>query len=106
MNGHPSVDALRALAERIDAAPAVARRSGGLFGAAAAYLPGERIEGIRPRDHDGLEIHVVMRWDFTVDEVERQVLDAVGDVWAQQPVILVIDDIVAPSDRAEPLATS
>jgi hypothetical protein len=104
MTTAPSAELLRALAQRIDAAPAVARRSSGLFGAAAAYLPGERIEGIRLRDDNGLEVHVVMRWNSTVDEVERQVLDAIGDACEHQQVTLVIDDIVAPTDPAERVA--
>jgi hypothetical protein len=97
----PSVDVLRALAGRIDAAPSVARRSGGAFGVAAAYLPGERIEGIRIREESVLEIHVVMRWEFTVDDVERQVLAAVGDFWPPQAVTLFVDDIVAPAESFE-----
>jgi hypothetical protein len=96
----PNADALRELARRIDAAPSVARRSGGAFGVAAAYLPGERIEGIRFRDEGALEIHVVMRWEFTVDDVEREVLAAVGDFWPSEEVSLFIDDIVGPAASA------
>ena len=86
---------LRDLAGKIDAAPSVERRSGGVLGTAAAYLPGERIEGLRLRD-DRLEVHVVMRWGSTVDDVERQVLAAAGTGWDPKKVDLVIDDIALP----------
>jgi hypothetical protein len=99
----PDAEALRALAVRLDAAPSVARRSSGAFGVAAAYLPGERIDGIRLRDGGTVEIHVVMRWEFTIDDVERQVLEAVGDAFPAEAVVLFVDDIVGP---AEPAAMS
>jgi hypothetical protein len=86
---------LRELARKIDAAPSVDRRSGGVLGTAAAYLPGERIEGLRLRDNR-LEVHVVMRWGSTVDEVEREVLAAAGSGWDPKKVDLVIDDIALP----------
>lgn len=93
MNNARDPEVLRALAARIDAAPSVARRSGGILGTAAAYLPGERIEGLRVRDRDRLEVHVVMRWGSTVDDVEREVLDAIGPLWDRPAVDVVIEDI-------------
>lgn len=89
----PDPERLRAIAARIDAAPSVARRSGGLWGTAAAYLPGERIEGLRLRDAHTLEVHVVMTWESTVDDVERDIAAAVGDRWNGGSVDIVIDDI-------------
>jgi hypothetical protein len=86
---------LRELAGKIDDAPSVERRAGGVLGTAAAYLPGERIEGLRLRD-DRLEVHVVMRWGSTVDDVEREVLAAAGTGWDPKKVDLVIDDIALP----------
>jgi hypothetical protein len=82
-------DTLRAIAARLDAASSIARRSGGALGTAAAYLPGERIEGVRVLDDGRLEVHVVMRWGHTVDDVEREVLAAVGG----RSVDVVIDDL-------------
>jgi hypothetical protein len=93
VNGASDPEVLRALAARIDAAPSVARRSGGILGTAAAYLPGERIEGLRIRDGYRLEVHVVMCWGSTVDDVEREVLDAIGALWDRATVDLVIEDI-------------
>jgi hypothetical protein len=91
------VDALRRVAENVDRAPSVARRTSGALGTAAAYLPGERIDGIRVRD-DRLEVHVVMRWGTTVDAVEREVVAAVaGGGWDPDRVDVVIDDIEAPA---------
>ena len=90
-------DVLRAIAANVDRAPSVARRTGGALGVAAAYLPGERIEGLRVRD-DRLEVHVVMRWGVTADAVERDVLSAVGDAaWDPARVDVVIDDIDVPA---------
>lgn len=86
---------LRDIAARVDDAPSVARRSGGLLGTAAAHLPGDRIEGLRVRA-ERLEIHVVMTWKSRVDDVERDVLDAVGDRWDLTLVDLVVEDIDAP----------
>jgi hypothetical protein len=94
---------LRALADRIDGAPSVARRSGGPFGSVAAYLPGDRIEGLRLLEGDALEIHVVMRWESTVDEVEREVLDAARELWPSDAVNLVIDDIALPEPIRAPV---
>ncbi|MCU1426272.1 MAG: hypothetical protein JWL83_272 [Actinomycetia bacterium] len=93
MNDARDPEVLRALAARIDAAPSVARRSGGVLGTAAAYLPGERIEGLRVRDGIRLEVHVVMRWGSKVDDVERDILEAIGSLWPPTAVDVVIDDI-------------
>jgi hypothetical protein len=95
---------LRALADRIDGAPSVARRSGGPFGSVAAYLPGDRIEGLRLLEGDALEIHVVMRWESTVDEVEREVLGTVRDLWPSDAVSLVIEDIALPEPVRPPVS--
>jgi hypothetical protein len=98
---------LRTLAGRIDAVPSVVRRSSGILGTAAAYLPGERLQGLRLLDERTLEVHVVMNWDSTVDNVEREVLEAIGDRWERGSVLLVIDDIEsapaspAPASRAD-----
>jgi hypothetical protein len=102
MTEAPSPALLRALADRVDAAPSIARRSGGPFGVVAAYLPGERIEGLRLLEGEALEIHVVMRWGFTVVEVEREVLDATRDLWPSEAVHLVIDDIALGEPELQP----
>jgi len=82
---------LRTIARRLDAGPSIARRSAGPFGTFAAYLPGERIEGVRVVADNHLEIHVVMRWAATVDDVERDVIAAVDDQTVAVDVI--VDDI-------------
>lgn len=95
-----NADFLRELAARIDAAPSVARRSSGLIGTVAAYLPGERIEGIRIQNGRPVAIHVVMKWPATVDQVETDVLEALGGAWGTQTVDIVIDDIQIPGETA------
>jgi hypothetical protein len=99
-------DNLRIIAARVDAAPSVARRSGGVLGSAAAYLPGERIEGLKIRDAQRLEVHVVMRWGTTADDVEREVLAAVGDRWDVGPVDIVVDDIALPDEPTQAAVAS
>ena len=104
---------LRRIADRIDQIPSVVRRSGGVVGAVAAYLPGERITGLRVTAEGRLQVHVVMAWGSTVDEVESQVLAAVEGLWADGPVDLTVDDIellpapqldaAGSGDGAEPL---
>jgi hypothetical protein len=84
--------ALREIAGRIDHAPSVAGRSRGLFGTAATLLPGERIDGLRVRA-GRLEVHVVMTGGGTVSQVERDVLDAVGNRWECSLVDIVVEDI-------------
>jgi hypothetical protein len=64
-----------------------------MHGVAAAYLPGERVDGLWCRSDGRLEVHVVMRWGTTVDAVEREVLAALGDGYDAEVVDLVIDDL-------------
>lgn len=86
---------LRRIAGLLDASPAIAGRSTGPLGVAAAYLPGERIEGIRLLDDQRLEIHVVMRWTTTANVFDA-VQAAVRDAGAVAVVDVVIDDIELP----------
>lgn len=98
------IDRLRALAARIDALPEVVRRSGGVADAVATYLPGDRLVGVRLRG-GAVEVHVVMRWSTTVDDVERAVVDA-ARAEGFAAVDLVIDDIEMPSSRPQALTSS
>lgn len=99
MTGASDADLLRRIGALVDAAPSVVRRCRGPLGIASAYLPGERIPGLRRRSDGRLEIHVVMDWSATVDQVETEVIEAVGDRWTDGPVDVMVDDIDAP-DRA------
>ncbi len=94
MTDRPEAGLLRRIAESVDDVGSVIRRSTGLIGNVGSYLPGERIDGVRVRG-DRLELHVVMSWDSTVDEVESEVLAAVGSDWETGRIDLVIDDIAA-----------
>lgn len=98
----PQDTALRLIAARLDLSPSIAHRSAGPAGLAVAYLPGERLTGMRVRDGH-LEIHVVMAWPATVDDVVLDVGLAVGDLWDQDRVDLVIDDLALPDLGTNPI---
>ena len=59
--------------------PHIAALSEGTFGTAASYLPGRRIPGLRVLPDGRLEVHVVMAWGSTVDDVEAGLLRALED---------------------------
>lgn len=85
---------LESLAERITASPHVARLSEGPSGVVAAYLPGRRVPGLRIRPDGRLEVHVVMTWGSTVDQVEASVIEAFDE-----PDLLAglfVEDIAPP----------
>lgn len=89
---------LRELCGRVEASPHVVRLSEGPAGVVAAYLPGDRVPGIRITDDGRLEVHVVMAWGATVDQVESDV-SAVFDP-PETLAGLYIDDVAVPD--AEP----
>ena len=69
------------LATRLQESPHIAHLSAGAMGTIATYLPGRRISGLRVGDDDRVEVHVVMTWGSTVDDVEAfeaQALTAAG----------------------------
>jgi len=74
--------------------PHIAALSEGPFGTAAAYLPGRRIRGIRVRPDGKLEVHVVMAWGSSVDDVEAAVVRVFGDI--QNLADLFVDDVAMP----------
>ena len=84
---------VRRLAAAVDAAPSVVSRSAGRFGGVAAYLPGERVVGIRRTEAGRWEVHVVMAVDSTVSLVEADVLGAARSVGLTEPVDLFVVDI-------------
>ncbi len=96
------------LAAAIDAIPSVVARSTGPFGVIAAYLPGERIDGIRRTDSGRWEVHVVMAADATVSLVQAEVLRAAARLAIADPIDLFIDDIadrqpaLPPADPPQP----
>ena len=90
------------LSTRLQASPHIARLSGGTMGTVATYLPGRRISGLRVDEDDRVEVHVVMRWGSTVDDVEAGVVRALDD--ATLLGSLYIDDISAPGEGTPPEA--
>lgn len=89
-------DRLDELASRLQESPHIAHLSAGAMGTIATYLPGRRISGLRVGDDDRVEVHVVMTWGSTVDDVEAGVVRALDD--ATQLGSLYIDDISTPLD--------
>lgn len=96
-------ECLDGLAARLRASPHIASLSGGPMGTIATYLPGRRITGLRVDRGDRVEVHVVMTWGSSVDDVEASVVGAFGD--PTQLGNLFIDDIASPGDLAQ-LSTS
>ena len=84
-----------AVASAATACPLVAGLSGGALGEVATYLPGRRVTGVRVGE-DGVEVHVMARWDVSLPEVGDQVRRAVAPVVEGQPVTVYIDDIETP----------
>ena len=71
-----------------------------MFGTAASYLPGRRISGLRVLPDGRLEVHVVMAWGSTVDDVEASLLRALED--PAELADLVIEDLSLPSGKTRP----
>jgi hypothetical protein len=90
---------LRELCSRVEASPHVARLSEGSAGVVAAYLPGDRVPGIRITSDGRLEVHVVMAWGATVDQVEADV-SAVFDP-PDTLAGLFIDDVAVPGEDTD-----
>jgi len=95
-------DTVRRLAVAVDAAPSVVSRSAGRFGGVAAYLPGERVVGIRRTEAGRWEVHVVMAIDSTVSLVEADVLGAAQSVGLTEPVDLFVVDIAERQGELPP----
>jgi len=83
------------LAAALVASPHIAALSQGPFGTVASYLPGRRIPGLRVLPDDRLEVHVVMLWDSTVDDVEASLLQAFED--PSELAHLVVEDVSMPT---------
>lgn len=83
------------IAARVLACPSVAALSGGPFGAAATYLPGRTVPGVR-LTAEAVEVHVVARWGPPVAEVAAEVRRALSGSTAGRRVDLVVEDVVLP----------
>lgn len=80
------------IAALVLACPAVAGLSGGPFGAAATYLPGRTVAGIRISP-DTVEVHVVARYGPTVGELAGQVRAALVGAVLGRTVDIVVEDL-------------
>lgn len=85
-----------AVAALVLACPAVAGLSGGPFGAAATYLPGRRVAGVRISP-DTVEVHVVARYGPTAGELARQVRAALAGRVLGRSVDIVVEDLEDPA---------
>ena len=89
-----------AFLEALLASPHISALSEGVFGTVASYLPGRRIPGLRVLPDGRLEVHVVMAWGSTVDDVEASLLRTFED--PGELAHLVIEDIAAPPSEPGP----
>lgn len=77
--------------------PAVAGLSGGPFGAAATYLPGRTVAGVRISP-DTVEVHVVARYGPTIGELAGQVRAALAGRVPGRTVDIVVEDLADQPD--------
>ena len=92
--------------------PAVSGLSGGPFGAAATYLPGRTVAGVRISP-DTVEVHVVARYGPTISELAGQVRSVLAGRVLGRTVDIVVEDLAdrpdadpAPGAPALPSAVS
>jgi uncharacterized alkaline shock family protein YloU len=78
--------------------PSVARMSAGDLREVVTYLPGRRVEGVRMTD-DGVEVHVVVRWDVSLPAAADEIREALTPVVGDLPVSVFIDDVETPDER-------
>ncbi len=83
---------VRVVARVVAACPDVAGLSGGVFGEAATYLPGDRVVGVR-EDAGGVEVRIVAYWGRPLPQIAEQVRKAVRAYAGSVPVTVAIDDI-------------
>ncbi len=77
---------------------------GGLAGEAASYLPGQRIKGVRVLP-DRVEVHVVVRWPVTAEQVAGQIRSATAHAVRGQQVDVVLGDVQLPDADPAPIVT-
>ncbi len=77
--------------------PAVAGLSGGPFGAAATYLPGRTVAGVRISP-DTVEVHVVARYGPTIGELAGQVRSVLAGCVLGRTVDIVVEDLADRPD--------
>lgn len=80
------------LATLVLGCPAVAGLSAGPFGAAATYLPGRRVVGVR-LDPTTVEVHVVARYGPTVLELAGQIRAALAGRVGGRQIDIVVQDL-------------
>jgi hypothetical protein len=68
-------------------------------GAAATYLPGRRVQGVRVED-DRITVEVCVAWDTSAAKLEASAHKALKRLTADRAVHLVITDIEPPGRAA------
>jgi hypothetical protein len=87
------------LAAALLASPHISQLSEGVSGTVGSYFPGRRVPGLRVLPDGRLEVHVVMVWGSTVDDVEASILRAFDD--PSKLAHLVIEDVsTTPAEHA------
>jgi hypothetical protein len=87
-----------ALAGLIGACPSVARLGGPWPGAAATYLPGRRVAGLRIAP-DRLDVEVVARWGFSVADIVTDIRRAAAAVAPGRRVDVTVADVELPESE-------
>lgn len=86
-----------AIADTVEAHPAVARLDGGMFDAVTSYLPGRRVEGIR-LDETTLELSVVLRLGEPLPQVVNDLRRQVAPLVPGVAVDVVVSDVVVEEE--------
>jgi hypothetical protein len=87
-----------ALAGLIGAGPSVARLGGPWPGAAATYLPGRRVPGLRIAP-DRVGVEVVARWGYPVADVVAEIRRAAATVVPGRRVDVTVADVELPGSE-------
>ena len=78
----------------------VAGLGSGLLGAAATYLPGRQVAGVRVNP-GVLEIEVRAKWGMRVDEIVDCIRSSLASVAPGRRIDITIADIVLPGEQQE-----
>lgn len=76
--------------------PAVAGLSGGRFGAAATYLAGRSVAGIRINP-EAVEVHVVIKYGASVEVLAGQIRRVLSGQVRGRAVDIVVEDVADPT---------
>lgn len=93
------------IAAAVTGCSTVAGLSGGVAGAAATYLPGRRVVGVRIDDAT-VTVHVVGRYGPSMTEISNEVTRAVTPLAGGRQVGVVIEDLALPGEGDPPASSA